>query len=180
MADLVELIGNPRTGSRTRALADAAATALLPVLADASVILTGSAILELADIVAVSFDSTPAVPRVPTDDPLGTVRSARLLIVATPTYKGTYTGLLKLFLDRYGHQELAGVVAVPVSISASEAHRVSVSTTLTDLLGELGATVPAPSLSILEPDAADPVRAAADWAQRHGKLVAAALAGPVP
>lgn len=176
--DVVELIGNPRTGSRTRALADAVAQALLAALSGTGVTLSGSATLELADIVAVTFGPAPAVPRSPVDNPHETVRSARLLIVATPTYKGTYTGLLKVFLDQYGHRELAGTVAIPVSIAASEAHRESVGVALTSLLDELGANVPAPPLSVLEPDAADPEQAARDWVDRHGKLVAAALASP--
>ena len=101
-------------------------------------------------------------------------------MVATPTYKGTYTGLLKVFLDQYGHRELAGTVAVPVAIAASEAHRAAVADSLTTLLGELGARVPAPPLSILEPAAADPAKAARDWVAQHGHLVAAALANPAP
>lgn len=113
-----------------------------------------------------------AVAAAPVPDPFADVRAARLLVVATPTYKGTYTGLLKIFLDRFGHRELAGVVAVPVAIAASEAHRLSVGTALTDLLVELGATVPARPLAVLEPDVAD---AATRWATEHGDTVAEAL-----
>ena len=34
--------------------------------------------------------------------------AGELLVIATPTYKGTYTGLLKLFLDQFGASGLAG------------------------------------------------------------------------
>jgi FMN reductase len=170
-ADVVELIGNPRAGSRTRILADAATTAIVGALDAAGVRLAGRTTLELAEIVAVSFGPGTAVPTTTVDDPHGIVRSARLLVVATPTYKGTYTGLLKIFLDQYGHRELTGVVAVPVGIAAAEAHRQSVGATLRDLLIELGATVPVPPLALLEKELEDPDRAAADWVSRHGALL---------
>ncbi|MDG4797923.1 NAD(P)H-dependent oxidoreductase [Micromonospora sp. WMMD1082] len=169
---VVELIGNPRSGSRTRALADAAADELST---RAGGRLVGRQVLELADAVGVTFGPEPAVAAGPVDDPFALVRAARLLIVATPTYKATYTGLLKLFLDRFGHLELAGVVAVPVAVAASEAHRRSVGAALTDLLAELGASVPAPPLAVLEAQAADPTTAAAEWASRHGTTVVETL-----
>ena len=34
-------------------------------------------------------------------DLVARVGEADLVVVASPTYKGTYTGLLKLFLDRF-------------------------------------------------------------------------------
>ena len=36
------------------------------------------------------------------------VGAADLVVVASPTYKGTYTGLLKLFLDRFAADGLRG------------------------------------------------------------------------
>ena len=49
--------------------------------------------------------------------------SADLVVVASPTYKATYTGLLKLFLDRFaGGTGLRGV-AVPLMLGARAAPR---------------------------------------------------------
>jgi FMN reductase len=166
----VALIGNPRPGSRTRSLAVAALGEL-----SARAGLGDHRELELSELVGITFGPAPAVATAPVDDPFALVRTARLLVVATPTYKGTYTGLLKVFLDRFGHRELAGVVAVPVAIAASEAHRRSVGQALTDLLIELGASVPAPPLAILEPEATNPAEAAAKWVNEHGDAVSAAL-----
>jgi FMN reductase len=171
-AEIVELIGNPRLGSRTRMLADAATRALAGELPPDAYPGGGTQVLELAEIVGVTFGREPAYGSGSVADPLAVVRSARLLIVATPTYKATYTGLLKIFLDQYGHHELSGVVAVPVAIAASEEHRQSVGAALRDLLVELGASVPAPPLAVLEPQLADPDQVAADWVGRYGGLVA--------
>lgn len=214
---VVELIGNPRAGSRTRALADALVDALLAGTGPAGAELAGAElagtgpiergsvgsgpadggsardtrrVLELGEIVGISFGGAPPVatgtpaadpPAADQDaaavaDPFAVVRAAKLLVVATPTYKGTYTGLLKVFLDRFGHQELAGVVAIPVAIAASEAHRRSVGADLSRLLAELGARVPAAPLAVLEPQAADPVAAAAGWVGRHRAAIVEALA----
>jgi FMN reductase len=121
-AEVVLLIGNPRPGSRTRALAEAAAEALLDRLGRAATQLRGVQVLELADLVGVTFGPEPAYGAVAVADPFEAVRSARLLIVASPTYKGTYTGLLKIFLDQLGPDALSRTVAVPVVVAASEAH----------------------------------------------------------
>ncbi|GAA4708166.1 NAD(P)H-dependent oxidoreductase [Phytohabitans rumicis] len=176
MTDLVVLVGNPRPGSRTRALAEALAARLAPI--------EDTRVLELADVVGVSFGPEPAYGSTSGEDLFALVRSARLLVVATPTYKGTYTGLLKVFLDQFGPGALAGVVAVPVTIAASEPHVASVSAALRDLLVELGASVPAPALAVPESAFgaqalgahATPTAYVAGWADRHGDEVTQALA----
>jgi FMN reductase len=177
-ADVVELIGNPRAGSRTRAVADAATTAILASLGKAGVVLDGLEVLELADIVAVSFGPEPALPVRPAPDAHAVVRAARLLVVATPTYKGSYTGLLKIFLDRYGHQELAGIVAVGVGVAAGEAHRQAVGAALGQLLVELGATLPAPALTVLESSLATLDEVVSDWVGAYGPAIGDAFADP--
>jgi FMN reductase len=178
MSDIVALIGNPRPGSRTRTLAEATATSLVSTLAaTGGPALFGVRVLELAEISAVSFGPGPATPTAAIEDPHSVVRRARLLLVATPTYKGTYTGLLKVFLDQYGHRELAGVVAVPVAIAAAEPHRAAVAASLEALLAELGATVPAPALAVLESALTDPKQLAAQWTAEHAPAIADAL-GP--
>jgi FMN reductase len=172
---VVELIGNPRAGSRTRTLADATVAALRRALPDQ---LAEPTVVELAEVVSVSFGNA-AVPVPSTvDDPLRVVRDARLLVVATPTYKGTFTGLLKIFLDRYGHRELTGTVAVPVGVAAAPPHRDSVGATLSALLHELGCAVPTDAFAVLESELADsgPEALAAAWAARSGGPIAEALA----
>src|SRR3974377_808075 len=45
-----------------------------------------------------------------------------LLVVGSPTFKASYTGLLKCFLDWFGSTALRGVVTVPVMVGAGPAH----------------------------------------------------------
>ncbi|GII23356.1 NAD(P)H-dependent oxidoreductase [Planosporangium mesophilum] len=169
---VVELIGNPRAGSRTRALADAVVAELSgrPRMADTP--LGRPRVLELAELVGVTFGPRPARAVAPLDDPFAPVSAAGLLVVATPTYKGTYTGLLKIFLDQFRQGDLSGVVALPVTVAASADHLASVTAALRDLLAELGADVPSRPPAVLESRLAAPAEVAAEWAAWHAGEVA--------
>lgn len=163
MAQSYIVVGNPRPGSRTREVAErlAAELHLTPVVVD------------LADHAARIFDLE--------DETLGGIQralvEADIVIFATPTYKASYTGLLKGFLDRYGTRGLAGVVAIPVMTGGDRTHALAVDTALRPLLVELGASLPTGGLYIpmSEPDAV-PQRIA-EWIEQNSALVAAAVNG---
>jgi len=55
------------------------------------------------------------------DAALATVVGADLLIVASPTYKASYTGLLKAFVDRLPPRALLGRAALPLMVTGSPA-----------------------------------------------------------
>jgi FMN reductase len=80
-----------------------------------------------------------------------TVASCDLVVVASPTFKATYTGLLKLFLDQFETATgMSGVVAVPLMLGAGPAHAMAGEMHLRPLLAELGATTPAPALYCID------------------------------
>ena len=81
------------------------------------------------------------------DEAAERVSRSDYLVVASPTYKASYTGLLKGFLDRYPSEALSGTVAIPVFTIGSDAHALAVEHTLRPLLVELGASVPTRGLS---------------------------------
>lgn len=136
----VILNGNPRAGSRTGAFAATLAAQLGAVAPH---------VVELAEAIAIGIDAAPVAPARPQPDAWDAVAAADLLIVATPSYKGTYTGLLKVFLDRYPAGALAGVRAVPVAVAGSPAHAEATAADLLRLLRELGATAPS-AVAVLE------------------------------
>ena len=80
------------------------------------------------------------------------VTSADLLVVASPTYKATYTGLLKLFLDQFGAGELGQIPTFPLMLGGSLAHALAPELTLRPVLVEIGASVPVRSLYLLDSD----------------------------
>lgn len=138
--DLVVLVGNPRPGSRTRALAERVASLVQ---------LTPTVVLDLADLTGVTYSGDPVAAAHPNEAAIDQVREAAVLIVATPSYKGTYTGLLKLFLDRLPHRGLEGVIALPIAVAGSPAHAAATATDLGRVLDELGARIPT-RLALLE------------------------------
>lgn len=161
---IVTVTGNPRPQSRTHSLAAALAGELARVLPEASVSDVdlaglGSRVLEPADEAAAAAVTL--------------VLSADILVVASPTYKATYSGLLKAFLDRLGTGSLAGKRAIPVLLGGAPNHLLAVDVHFTPLLLELGASVPVRGLFVLEADVPGFPAFAAQWAQQH----AAALAG---
>ncbi|MFT4228810.1 MAG: NAD(P)H-dependent oxidoreductase [Microbacterium sp.] len=162
MTVLTVLVGNPQPASRTRAVAEEVA-AQLAARTGADVAET----IDLADHAGRLF----AWPD-PTVDALGArVAASDVLVVASPTYKASYTGLLKAFLDRYPTRGLAGVTAIPVFTIGSPAHALAVDLTLRPLLVELGASVPTSALAF--PTAEFERRGAivAEWVDREAAVL---------
>jgi FMN reductase len=173
---LVALVGNPRPGSRTAGLAGAVldAVAGLDVVAGPPDL---RSVLDLADLGTTLGQPLGADSRQRWAGPLETVVTARLLVVATPTYKGSYTGLLKAFLDHVGAGELRGAIAVPVQTVGSPAHSLAADVHLRPLLLELGASTPTSALVVGESSLADPSLVIADWLDDNAAALRAALAG---
>jgi FMN reductase len=80
------------------------------------------------------------------------VRKCDLAVYASPTYKGSYTGLLKLFLDLVPSDGLAGTIAFPVMLGAAMGHAMAPDLLLKPVLVELGASCPTRGLYLLETD----------------------------
>ena len=104
------------------------------------------------------------------------VAAADIAIFASPTYKASYTGMLKAFLDRYGGNGLAGTIAVPVMTGGRAGHSLAVEVHLRPVLVELGATVPARGLYVTEPELGALDAAVASWAAAAIPLIRGALA----
>lgn len=163
-ARIAVVVGNPRPGSRTRGAAKALAGSLAARL-DAR--WSPTEIHDLADL------GTRLVTGGGTAGDL--LRGADVVIVATPVYKASFTGLLKLFLDRLPVDGLAGTVAVPVTVAAAASHRTLADLHLRPVLSELGASLPAPSFLLEERELATLPALADRWAARHAPVVQAAV-----
>lgn len=102
------------------------------------------------------------------------VAASDVAIFASPTFKATYTGLLKLFLDQLPTGTgLEGVVAVPLMLGAGAAHHLAPEVHLKPVLVEVGATVPAAALYLLD-SASQPDAVEQTWLDRWGPAVRAA------
>jgi FMN reductase len=138
------LVGNPKRRSRTYEAALLVAEKL-----------TGAAagtVVDVADLGAGVLDWSDATATAAVES----IREADVVVVASPTYKAAYTGLLKVFLDRFPSDGLAGVVAVPLMLGAGPGHALAPEHTLRPVLVELGATVPTRGLYLIDRDFANP------------------------
>lgn len=135
---VVAVVGNPKPMSRTRAAAELIAKKLTGAAPDTviDVVDLGAGLLGWGD------------PKVA--EAKQTVLDADVLIVASPTFKATYTGLLKLFLDQFGQGELGGKTTFPVMLGAAPNHALAPELTLRPVLVEIGASCPAPGLYLLD------------------------------
>jgi len=171
-ARVVVLSGNPRVGSRTTAAAAHVAQETARLLGSTQPVET----VELARLAPeILADAHPAA-----DAALRTVADATVLVVATPVYKASYTGLLKAFLDLYGPGGLSGVVAVPVVVSGNPAHALVGEVHLRPLLVELGAVVPTRALTLVESQLTDLDPVVGRWWSDGGHALAAQVAAIVP
>ncbi|SDS11138.1 NADPH-dependent FMN reductase [Microlunatus soli] len=174
---VVVVSGNPRPGSRTlrvgRAVGEAVAGSIGADHGDPAVSVADIEVSAFGADLFVAPDARPAALL----DALQTIRTASLLVVATPVYKASYTGLLKAFLDHYQAGELSSVVAIPVVVAGGPAHTFVGELYLRPLLTELGAVLPTPAFTITEGQLPELATVAADWAGRYGDVLARQLAG---
>jgi FMN reductase len=64
---------------------------------------------------------------------------ADAVIISTPIYKASYTGLLKTFLDLLPQKALSNKVILPIATGGTIAHLLAIDFTLKPVLAELGA-----------------------------------------
>jgi FMN reductase len=155
MSRIVVVSGNPRPGSRTSVLATAVGEALAgrtggspPTVIEVGEL--GAGLLTPGD------EATAAA--------VSLLREADILVVATPTYKGSYTGVLKVLFDQLPAQALAGKRAVPVVTAGVASQAAAAEALLRQLLTELGADV-APGLPVVEAELPDTKEIAERYAE---------------
>ena len=130
-ASIVGLSGSPAPVSRSRALLEQALAALER---------QGAGPSRLIDLAQLSADGLLG-RRDDRDiaDALHGVLEAGILVVSTPIYRATYSGLLKVFFDLLPQDALLGKVAIPIATGAE--HLLAVDHGLRPLLASVGALV---------------------------------------
>jgi len=168
MPTLGLVVGNPKAQSRTLALAAQVAMAA-----------GGAAALDVADTLTIDlaelgpqlFDWSSSGVREAVDG----IRSCALVVVASPTYKASYSGLLKSFLDWFSSSDLQGVAVVPVMTGAGAHHALAVEVHLRPVLVELGATLPTRGLYVTEGELAEADAVITTWLRAAGPQLRQAL-----
>jgi FMN reductase len=154
------VVGNPKPASRTLEAAVLLARKIGDDEPEAVIDLAtlGAGLLEWGN-----SDVAEAMARVTASD---------VTIFASPTYKATYTGLLKLFLDQFPSNGLDGVYGIPLMLGAGPAHFLAPELLLKPVLVELGAVCPLAGLYLMDKTFAEDPRMG-DYAERAKRYLPA-------
>ncbi|MBB3021541.1 FMN reductase [Microvirga lupini] len=129
MPEIVAIVGSPALHSRTRNLvmeiqgriaSEASAAARLIDIAEL-----------MPHLVVRSREETSAI----LEGALQAVERADLLLIGTPVYKGSYTGLFKHFIDLVDYKSLAGVPVALLAMGGSDRHALVIDHQLRPLFG---------------------------------------------
>lgn len=132
-ASVIGLSGSPAAASRSRALLERALAALER---------QGTGPSRLIDLAQLSGDGLLGrQDDRDIADALRAVHEAAILVVSTPIYRATYSGLLKVFFDLLPQDALVGKVALPIATGGGPAHLLAVDHGLRPLLASVGALV---------------------------------------
>lgn len=117
MASIIGITGSLSNPSRTRALVE-------EITARASHQLHAAAeIIDIAEIAPV-LGSTISYGHYPAElaEAYRKIQNAELIVIGSPVYKASYTGLLKHFFDLLDPKALAGKVAILAATGGSDQH----------------------------------------------------------
>lgn len=143
---ILVVVGNPKPASRTRSVGEAVARQISDGARERWDLDAVVEVLEVSEIAPNLLAWGDPVATRAVENLLG----ADLIVVASPVFKATYTGLLKLLFDQIGAGQLDGKPAVPLMVGAGPHHALAVEAHLRPLLVEVGASCPSQGLYILE------------------------------
>jgi FMN reductase len=127
---IVALAGSPSANSRSTALLRHVLSRFPDGAVRTEIVLRD---LPAAALVRADFDD-PAIRRARDQ-----VAAARLVVVATPIYKASFSGLLKSFLDLLPPDALRGKTVLALGTGGSPAHLLALDYALKPVLAALGA-----------------------------------------
>lgn len=90
--------------------------------------------LPAQDLITANFTSVAIIEN------LKKVKAADIVILLTPVFKGSYSGILKTFIDLLPQKGLENKSVIPVAIGGSIAHLLSLEYALKPVVSILGAT----------------------------------------
>lgn len=131
MINIITIGGSPSVPSRTSAFLEYCANILSA--RDCSVENLNIRDLDPAEVLHGQFNGATIQPAV------AQVAAAQGVIVATPVYKASYTGVLKAFLDLLPQGALANKVVLPFALGGSPAHSLMLDFALKPVLAALSA-----------------------------------------
>jgi FMN reductase len=103
--------------------------------------------VELARLPADGLLGRASAPEV--TDAIGAIADAHIVVAATPVYRATYSGLLKVFFDLLPPSALAGKIGIPIATGGAAGHQQVLDYGLRPLFASLGGiTVPTATYAV--------------------------------
>lgn len=135
LPEILVISGSPQTPSKTARLAEIVAGKLTDV-ASTTHLRLGE--LPADDLLRMRTESSPIAGA------MAAVARSAGLVIATPTFKASFSGLTKLFLDLLPQFALAGKVVLPLATGGSLAHVLALDYALRPVIQSMGVrcTVP--------------------------------------
>ncbi|MEP0917107.1 NADPH-dependent FMN reductase [Leptolyngbya sp. DQ-M1] len=131
MSYVLAIAGSPSHPSRTYSLLEEASKQLESAAIETRIL----SVRDLpAEVLAHGQYDSPAL-----EGPKALLEKAAGIIIATPIYKASYTGVLKAFLDLLPQKALVGKIVLPIATGGTIAHLLSIEYALKPVLSELGA-----------------------------------------
>lgn len=129
MPEIVAVVGSPTPHSRTRNLV----TDILERIVGE----TGATarLVDIAELVPSLMVRSREETSPVLEEALQAVERADLLLIGTPVYKGSYTGLFKHFVDLVDYRSLAGVPVGLLAMGGSDRHALVIDHQLRPLFG---------------------------------------------
>ncbi|WP_248925725.1 NADPH-dependent FMN reductase [Paenibacillus hamazuiensis] len=131
MSKIVIISGSPSETSRLNGITDYVSEQLYQAGVDVEWIRVHK--LPPEDLIHTRFDS-PAIQAANR-----AIEEADGVVVATPIYKASYTGVIKTFLDLIPQKGLEGKTVLPLAIGGTIAHLLAIDFALKPVLSALGA-----------------------------------------
>lgn len=169
---ITAIVGNPRSRSKTYGVAEELVRQLAARLgADGGT--ADAEIVDLAEYAPALLEwGAPGVGRI-----VQRVSESDVAVFVSPTYKATYTGLLKLFVDQLPMDALSGVAAIPVMVGAAPQHSLAVEAYLRPLLVEVGAVCPTRGLYVIDSQIDRLPETVGGWYETSAKALRNAVLG---
>ena len=142
MATIVFINGAPNASSRLNGLLQYAAAILEKEKISYEVIDIHE--LPSADLLSANYES-PYIQEVN-----NTLQKAKGVIVLTPVYKASYSGVLKTYLDLIPQKGLENKIILPLVIGGSAAHLLTIDYALKPVLSALGANHFSPGVYVID------------------------------
>lgn len=129
MPHIVAISGSPVLRSRTRSLVTEIQRRIVQETG------AGAGLVDIAELVPSLMVRTREQASPALEEALSSVERADLLVVASPVYKGSYTGLFKHFMDLVDYKSLAGVPVALLATGGSDRHALVIDHQLRPLFG---------------------------------------------